>query len=170
MVRSKSPRAWGLRYLCIWLGSLLVLEVFVWLWYAVAVGIDHVGLDSNAMPPLTGPFMGPSTVHGYGVASEGRDFSTLVALIMAGIDFHAVFGLVVRSAALRSRAFTATAVGHALLLLWALFLVGIGAWHWAATLWYALIVAFCFAIRRVGPVTSRSRVRFPGGSGRRRFG
>lgn len=170
MVRSESLRAWGLRYLCVWLGALLVLEVPVWLWYAIAVGVDHVGLDSNAMPSLTGPFMGPSTVDGYGVESEGRGVSTLVALVMAGIDFYAVFGLIVRSAALRSRAFTATAVGHTLLLLWAAFLVAIGAWHWGATLWYVLIVAFCFGIRRVGPVTSRRRVRFLRGSGRRRFG
>ncbi|WP_436786269.1 hypothetical protein [Yinghuangia sp. YIM S10712] len=153
MVDSDTGRGRLLTGLCIGLGLLLALEMCAWLLYAFMVGTEHEGYNTNTASALTGPFLGPSTVNGYGVPSRGRDVSERVAVVMAGVDFCAVFGLAVRSVSLRSRAFTTMAVAHTLLLLWALFLSVFDHGYIAFVPWHALIVGYCAAIRRVGPVT-----------------
>lgn len=130
-VQIAHPRV--LNGLCIGLGLLLVLEMFGWLL------LDLVAAD----PPD----------QGYG--AEDRSVSGKLALLMAVLDFCAVFGLVVRSVAVRSRAFTAMAVAHALLLAWMLVLGVLGYPVVVPVVWLGLIVGYCAAIRRVAPVLQR---------------
>lgn len=155
MTRAQIAHPKILNGLCIGLGLLLVVEMFGWLLYLVMVDSLHEGFNTNTMPALTGPLWGPSTVQGYGVPSKGRDVSGQIALLMAVLDFCAVFGLAVRSVAVRSRAFTATAVAHALLLTWMLVLGVLGYPVVTAVVWLGLIVGYCAAIRRVAPVLER---------------
>lgn len=156
MVGSEAERGRVLTALCIGLGLLLTVELFVWFVYFLTVGTDRPGHHSNTAPAMTGPFFGPSTVNGYGVPSRGRDVSEAVAAVMAALNFCAVIGLAIRSAALRSRAFTAMALAHTLLFLWALFLGTLGYGFMPMAPWFALILAFCAAIRRVAPVRTLS--------------
>ncbi|MDI2132594.1 hypothetical protein [Yinghuangia seranimata] len=161
----KHPRL--LTALCIGLGLLLAVELPVWLWHFMTVVPDHEGLNSNTYSdPLTGPFLGPSRVDGYGVASDGRDLSADIAVVMAGADFCAIFGLVVRSVALRSRAFTFTAVAHSALAAWCLALFAAGYTGFAvAGGWFALITGYCALIRRVAPVQRAGPPRRGAGRG-----
>lgn len=152
-MRGKSR--WARGGLCLGLGLLLVAELCGWLIYLVAVGVPHEGLNANAAPVLTGPFLGPSTYHGYAVQSQGRDVSENVAIVMAVLDLCALFGLAVRSVPLRSRTFTVMAVALAALLAWLLFLGVLGHELIAAAAWSALVVGLCAAIRRVAPVRER---------------
>ncbi|NUS54003.1 MAG: hypothetical protein HOV66_03950 [Streptomycetaceae bacterium] len=129
MSRAQIAHPKVLNGLCIGLGLLLVVEMFFWL-FCLTVA------DTSA----------------YGAPSKGWDTSGRVAALMAVLDFCAVFGLVVRSVAVRSRAFTATAVTHTLLLTWMLVLGVLGHQVVVAVIWLGLIVGYCAAIRRVAPV------------------
>ncbi|GAA4983063.1 hypothetical protein GCM10023205_60980 [Yinghuangia aomiensis] len=118
--------------LCIGLGLLLVVEMFVWLLCLMV-----------AYSPA------------YGVPSEGQDIWGRFAALMGVLDFCAVFGLVVRSVAVRSRAFTAMAVAHAVLLAYVLVLGVLGRQVVVAAIRLGLIVGYCAAIRRAAPVLER---------------
>lgn len=132
MTRAQIAHPKVLNSLCIGLGLLLVVEMFVWLLCLMAA-------DTPA----------------YGVPSEGQGVRERVPALMGVLDFCAVFGLVVRSVAVRSRAFTAMAVAHAALLAWVLVLGVLGHQVVAVVIWLGLIVGYCAAIRRVAPVLER---------------
>lgn len=107
---------------------LLSLLILLWLFYAFMVepDHDHDGLDSDVLPPMTGPYLGPSTVGEFGVASTGRSVSEAVACVMIVLHLWAWAELRVRADGYRSWGVLLCGGANALLLAWSLFLVAVG--------------------------------------------